>query len=118
MYEIPNSVDIDKIKKLSKEEVNLSTKPLFTTLGRLDNNKNQILLLKAAKLVKQYRDDFEINILGDGEERKKLELFIKENNLSENIKILGFLDNPYPYIKNSLATVLTSLSEGFSLALA
>ena len=36
----------------------------------------------------------------------------------DNIKILGFLDNPYPYIKNSVATVLTSLSEGFSLALA
>ena len=31
--------------------------------------------------------------------------------------IEGFKDNPYPYIKKSDATVLTSLSEGFSLAL-
>lgn len=118
IYEIPNSVDIEKIKSLSKEKVELPSKALFTTLGRLDNNKNQILLLKAAKLVKKYRDDFEIYLLGDGEDRKKLESYIEKNNLKDNIKILGFKDNPYPYIKNSVATVLTSLSEGFSLALA
>ena len=73
IYEIPNSVDIEKINNLSKEKIELPKKALFTTLGRLDNNKNQILLLKAAKLVKRYRDDFEIYLLGDGEDRKKLE---------------------------------------------
>ncbi len=37
--------------------------------------------------------------------------------MEENVKILGFIENPYPYIQNSVATVLTSLSEGFSLVL-
>lgn len=118
IYEIPNSVDVEKIRELSNEKISLPRGYLFTTLGRLDNNKNQILLLKAAKIVKKYRDDFEIALLGDGEDRKKLETYIEENDLEENIKILGFKENPYPYIKNSVATVLTSLSEGFSLALA
>ncbi len=118
VYEIPNSVDIEKINSLSKEKVELPPKALFTTLGRLDNNKNQILLLKAAKILKQIRNDFEIYLLGDGDNRKKLETYINENELTNNVKILGFKDNPYPYIKNSLATVLTSLSEGFSLVLA
>ena len=118
IHEIPNSVDIEKVKVLSNEKVELPSNTLFTTLGRLDNNKNQILLLKAAKIVKKYRYDFEIYLLGDGEDRKKLETYIQENDLSDNVKILGFKDNPYPYIKNSVATVLTSLSEGFSLALA
>lgn len=118
IYEIPNSVDIEKINELSNEKIRLPIGHLFTTLGRLDNNKNQILLLKAAKIVKKYRDDFKIALLGDGEDRKKLENYIEKNDLEENIQILGFKDNPYPYIKNSVATVLTSLSEGFSLALA
>lgn len=118
IYEIPNSVDIKKIKVLSEEKVKLPQRPLFTTLGRLDNNKNQILLLKAARLVKKYRNDFVIYLLGDGEDRKKLERYIEENDLGDNVRILGFKDNPYSYIKNSTATVLTSLSEGFSLALA
>lgn len=118
IYEIPNSVDVEKIKELSNEKIILPREHLFTTIGRLDNNKNQILLLKAAKIVKRYREDFKIYLLGDGEDRKKLESYIEENNLEENIQILGFKENPYAYIKNSVATVLTSLSEGFSLALA
>lgn len=118
IYEIPNSVDVEKIKELSNEKIKLPRGHLFTTIGRLDSNKNQILLLKSAKIVKRYREDFKIYLLGDGEDRKKLESYIEENNLEENIQILGFKENPYSYIKNSVATVLTSLSEGFSLALA
>ncbi len=117
VVKISNSVDTEKISLLSKESVPLSDKKIFTTLGRLDFNKNQILLLKAAKEVKKQRDDFMIYILGDGEDKVKLEKYIAENRLEENVKIIGFTENPYPYIKNSIATVLTSLSEGFSLAL-
>lgn len=118
IWEIPNSVDVEKIKELSNEKIKLPRGHLFTTLGRLDNNKNQILLLKAAKIVKKDREDFKIYLVGDGEDRKKLEDYIGENDLEENVQILGFKENPYPYIKNSVATVLTSFSEGFSLALA
>lgn len=117
VIKISNSVDGEKIKLLSKEIVKLPDKMLFTTLGRLDYNKNQMLLLKAAKEVKKQRDDFMIYILGDGDDRSKLEKYIADNKLDENIKILGFVENPYPYVKSSVATVLTSLSEGFSLAL-
>lgn len=118
VVKISNSVDSSKIKLLSREKVPLPDKMLFTTLGRLDYNKNQIMLLKAAKEVKKQGKDFMVYILGEGEDRPKLESYIKYNHLDENVKILGFIENPYPYIKNSIATVLTSLSEGFSLALA
>ena len=40
-------------------------------MGRLDNNKNQILLLKAAKILTKYRDDFIIYLLGEGEDITK-----------------------------------------------
>jgi glycosyltransferase involved in cell wall biosynthesis len=115
---IPNAIDIEKIKKMSQEKINISSKALFTNLGRLDSNKNQILLLKSASIVKKHTDNFKIILLGDGEERGKIEKYIQENNLEKNVEILGFKDNPYPYIKKSVATVLTSFSEGYSLALA
>lgn len=118
VYEIPNSVDVEKIKELSNENIELPGGHLFTTLGRLDNNKNQLLLLKAARIAKNYKQDFKIYLLGEGEDRPKLESYIEENNLGDNVQILGFKENPYCYIKNSVATVLTSFSEGFSLALA
>jgi glycosyltransferase involved in cell wall biosynthesis len=117
VVKISNSVNKEKINKLSKEKIEISGKKMFTALGRLDYNKNQILLLKAANELKKQRDDFMIYLLGEGEERSKLEKYTKDNRLEENVRILGFVENPYPYIKNSIATVLTSLSEGFSLAL-
>jgi glycosyltransferase involved in cell wall biosynthesis len=117
VVKISNSVDTGKIRRLAREKAALPDKPLFTTLGRLDYNKNQILLLKAAKRLKRQRKDFMIYLLGDGDERELLEKYIQDNRLEENVKILGFVDNPYPYMKNSVATVLTSLSEGFSLVL-
>ncbi|HAT4255265.1 TPA: glycosyltransferase [Clostridium perfringens] len=117
VVKISNSVDGEKIKFLSEKTVEIPEKMLFTTLGRLDYNKNQILLLKAVREVKKYYDDFIIYILGDGDERLKLERYINDNKLNENVRILGFVENQYPYIKNSVATILTSLSEGFSLAL-
>jgi glycosyltransferase involved in cell wall biosynthesis len=118
VYEIANSLDVNKVKSLSEEIVELPNKPLFTSIGRLDFNKNQLLLLKAAVLLRKRTDNFVIYLLGDGEDRLMLETFIRENNLQDWVKILGYQDNPYPYIKKSLATVLTSLSEGFCLALA
>jgi glycosyltransferase involved in cell wall biosynthesis len=118
VVQISNSVDSEKIKKLGETPISLPDKFLFTTLGRLDCNKNQMLLLKAAAEIRKERKDFLIYILGEGEERKKLEQYILENHLEENVQLPGFVENPYPYIKNSTATVLTSLSEGFSLVLA
>lgn len=118
VVKIPNSVDIQKIVQMSNESVIGFDKASFVTLGRLDDNKNQILLLKACKLLKEKTSDFNVYLLGDGENRRFLQKYIDENLLGDNVKILGFKDNPYPYVKNSVASVLTSFSEGFSLALA
>ncbi len=53
VVKISNSVNADKIKELSRERIPLPDKKLFTTLGRLDYNKNQMLLLQAANEVKK-----------------------------------------------------------------
>lgn len=117
VYKISNSIDKEKILELSKEEINIPNAPTFSIMGRLDNNKNQILLLKAARILAEERKDFKIYILGEGDDRKSLQKYIDKHGLRKNVKILGFKDNPYPYIKNSIATLTTSLSEGFSLVL-
>lgn len=114
---IANSADLQRITELSVAPVTLPQKKLFTSLGRLDDNKNQMMLLKAVALLKQKRDDFEVYLLGDGENQRKIETFLQENDLSDIVTLKGFVDNPYPFIKHSVATVLTSRSEGFGLVL-
>ena len=117
LYKIPNSVDKEKIINLSKEKLLIPNKPTFTIMGRLDSNKNQMLLLKAARIVAEYRKDFRIYILGEGAEGGILQEYIDKCSLSKNVKIVGFKENPYSFIRKSLATITTSLSEGFSLVL-
>ena len=53
----------------------------------------------------------------EGEQRTELSNFIKENNLSKNIKLFVFIENIFPYFKNSNGFILTSLWEdpGFVL---
>lgn len=117
VYKISNSVNKEKILELGNDKINIPNIPSFTIIGRLDNNKNQMLLLKASRILMGYRRDFRVYILGEGEERERLQAYMDKHDLNKNVKILGFKENPYPYIKNSIATITTSLSEGFSLVL-
>lgn len=52
-------------------------------------------------------------ILGEGEERPKLEVLIKELGLEEDVTLPGFVDNPYKYIKHATLYVLSSQWEEF-----
>lgn len=55
--------------------------------GRLSIEKGIINLIKAFKKINSGK----LLIAGDGPERKKIELYIKENNLEERIQLLGYL---------------------------
>ena len=39
-------------------------------------------------------------------------------NITDSITLLGFIQNPYPYVKKSDAMVISSVYEGFPLAMA
>jgi glycosyltransferase involved in cell wall biosynthesis len=58
--------------------------------------------------------DFELWILGEGEARPRLESYISENELTQNVKLLGFCNNPYPLIHSADLLVCSSNYEGFS----
>ena len=60
---------------------------------------------------------YELWILGEGWDRPKLEELINKYSLS-NVKLLGFKENPYKYIKQGDLFVCSSKNEGFSLVIA
>jgi glycosyltransferase involved in cell wall biosynthesis len=51
-------------------------------------------------------------ILGDGEDRPLLEQLAKDLNISEDVSLPGFTDNPYAFMKKSAIFVLSSIYEG------
>lgn len=83
-------------------------------VGRLTAQKNYLRLLKATKKLLSEGFDFDLWILGEGEDQPMVEKYIAENNLSDNIKLLGFRSNPYPFINNADLLVCSSNYEGFS----
>lgn len=51
-------------------------------------------------------------IIGKGNEHNSLIKFIRENNLHKIVKLLGYKNNPYPYIEKSDIFILSSKFEG------
>ena len=84
------------------------------SVGRLSAPKNYPRLLKTVKVLLDEGFDFDLWILGEGELRKELEKLIEEHNIKEHVNLLGFHDNPYPFIKSADLAVCSSDYEGLS----
>ena len=80
-------------------------------MGRLVDQKDQITLLKAVNRIKN-QIDFDLIIVGDGNKKKELLDFIKTNNLSKRVRLIGSKYDPIKLIKLSDIFILTSLYEG------
>lgn len=91
--------------------------PVILGVGRLVSQKDFETLIKAFKIVRDTRPS-RLLILGEGEERSKLEALVKYMNLQEDVSLPGFEENPYKYMKRASVFVLSSVGEGFANVLA
>ena len=98
-------------EKLKEKKIFEKEKPYFLNIGRLTNQKNQLLLIKVFSSILNENNNINLYIVGDGENKKKLQRYIEINNLQNNIFLLGHVDNVYPVIKGSIALISSSLWE-------
>ena len=104
-----------KILSLAKEDIDrdlISNRPLIVSIGRLTKQKNHITLLKAFNKIHS-NIDCNLYIIGEGSERRNLEKFIKNNNIDDKVKLLGYQNNPWKFLSKSNLFVLPSIWEGF-----
>lgn len=91
----------------------INKKKTILAVGRLEKQKNFMMLLKAYNLLPN-KDSHKLIIIGDGSEKLKLNNYIKKNKLFNNIKIITNIKYyPIKYYKTADLFVLTSLYEGF-----
>jgi len=113
---IYNPLNKKEILIKSKEKINFKLfkkkKSLkLINISRFTDQKDHLTLLKAFKRI--HKDiDVELLIVGYGVNKNKIHSFINENNLNNKIKVLGFQENPYKFIKKSDVFILTSRFEG------
>ncbi|HEY7865774.1 MAG TPA: glycosyltransferase family 4 protein, partial [Psychromonas sp.] len=88
-------------------------------IGRLCEQKGQLLLLQAIKKVIDSGHQLKIVLAGDGEMRPDIEQFIQQNELSNVVTITGWIssDQVKQYLLESDAMVLPSFAEGLPVAI-
>lgn len=90
--------------------------PVVLGIGRLTVAKDFCVLIHAFALVRK-ECQARLMILGEGEERTKLEVMVRELGLQQDVAMPGFIDNPYKYIKRAGVFVLSSRWEGLPTVL-
>lgn len=90
---------------------------VFLTVGRLAPVKNIGLQIKAmAEVVKNYPNT-ELWIAGDGLEKSNLKSQNSKLKLENNVKLLGWQDNPEEFYSQADAFLLTSNYEGWGMVI-
>ena len=116
-YCIYNPLDRQKILLNSKKKNyesffdNCKNVLKIVNIGRLTDQKNQIIILKALANLKD-KLSFRFIIMGSGNLKKNLQNYIDQKNLNENIKIINFKKNPFPLLKSADLFILSSKYEG------
>jgi len=85
--------------------------PVILGVGRLTEQKDFQTLIRAFALICE-NTSAHLVILGEGEDREKLQALIKQLDLDDKIELPGFVDNPFVYMAKSSVFVLSSKWEG------
>jgi len=113
---IYNGLDTDRLDNIELAPV---AKPFpFTVIasGELIPRKGHTFLLRAfASFVKAFPDaDAGLVIMGKGKQEHHLKLLTKKFNLEKYVLFTGFLDHPYPLMRQGDIFVSVSRNEGLS----
>ena len=113
-----NAVPLEDIRRKATESAEPAIpRPYLVHVARLVPVKNQQRLLKAYHLAVNQGLDHDLVIIGDGSERRQLEEMALELGLAARVHFLGQRDNPYPWMKDATALVLSSNFEGLGIVL-
>jgi N-acetylgalactosamine-N,N'-diacetylbacillosaminyl-diphospho-undecaprenol 4-alpha-N-acetylgalactosaminyltransferase len=113
---IYNPYDIEKIRKLSQEPVDLRLRreKTIVVLSRFRPIKNIGMIIQAFAGMKE---EANLLIVGEGQEAPKLHNLAEELGVADNVHFVGAKENPYPYLALSDIYVSASRSEGFPNAM-
>ncbi len=116
---IYNPVDQESFVEQAKKSIALALPKRFILhVGRMRlAHKAQDVLLSAFSMLRQKDKDISLVMVGEGNDRSKIEDKIKELNLSDSVILAGWQDNVAAIMAKAQALVLTSRYEGLPMVL-
>ena len=131
---LPNSINPDFLK--ASEELTLATtinhdkkmtvydrvpssvkEKRIITVGRIDDNKNQRLLVEAYVKIADHYPDWSLELIGDGSGRQALEEYVYTLPCKDMINFTGAVDDVAKHMSEASIFVLPSKIEGMPNAL-
>ena len=115
---IYNPIDVDWVRKMSNVAPT-HRGDYFVCVSRLVNGKDIETLIRAfdAFWQKNNRPDVDLVIVGDGYARSHFETFARGVSANKHIIFTGTVDNPFGFMRDARANVLSSMGEGFAIVL-
>ena len=108
-----NPLNSKTIKEKSRHTVELPTDvPLICAVGRLSPEKGFDRLVRIHKNLLDKGLRHRLVIVGEGQERAKIQEIIQQTNTEDSVILAGYQSNPYPYMKKSRFLVISSYTEG------
>jgi glycosyltransferase involved in cell wall biosynthesis len=111
---VPNGIDDSFFKHLYEQPK--KHKPLrVISIGTLDSRKNFTL---AVRIARELREQVKLTILGDGNEKTKIQSLIALYSLENHVTLRGVVTDVQKELLNNDLLLITSRHEGFSLVAA
>lgn len=114
-----NALDMSKVRELAKEPITdlPQGQTNFILVTRISPEKRIDRLINAACSLKQEGYHFCVYIIGAGIDNEEMQTQLAEKGLDTNITLIGYVENPYPYMLQCNWSLCVSERESFSLSL-
>lgn len=113
---IPNRSIRCRSKMLSSVQIKNSAFK-FISMGRMVKEKGFDRVIFTAAALKRENIDFAWYILGEGEEKSRLQKMISEYHLEDRVFLPGVFENPFPIVNQCDCFVMSSVNEAQPMVL-
>ncbi|MDE7177477.1 MAG: glycosyltransferase [Lachnospiraceae bacterium] len=118
IVEVYNSININTVREKAQDPAaTILNHPAVIYVGRFDENKNPIRMVDIFNSVAREVENIHLYFLGKGELESEVRKKVSEYGLQEQVHFLGYMENPFPVIKQADVCCMTSKSEGFPMSL-
>lgn len=114
---IKNPINQEQIKLLSQSYSIKYDNFSCVIIGSLCNRKGQSRLLFAMGHLFELGYRFHLYIVGEGSAEESYRELAHLLNIADYVHFIGFLVNPYPYIRSANLLISASITEGYPLVL-
>lgn len=120
---IYNSINLPRFKfseegrEIVRKEFGIEDGLLLGNIGRLCFQKNQLFAIKVLQEIIKTKQDAKLLIVGEGQDKEKLQEYVRENSLQENVIFTGIRKDVPELLSAMDCFVFPSVYEGLPVGL-